>query len=110
MRFKLAFLILFSTFAYGTVTVSYIYSPQCPHCIAMEPEWDRVVSRFNDSSELTFKMFNVLTPEGQEVASALGNMYVPSVYPDLMIYFIPIAVTAALGLAYTKGWLSNAHK
>jgi thiol-disulfide isomerase/thioredoxin len=76
-------LILFSGFASATVTVSYIYSPTCSHCEAMKPEWEKAVSRFNQSTEVTFKMFNVLTQEGQEVASALGNIYVPAVYIDL---------------------------
>lgn len=82
---KISFLavFLFSGFACGAVTVSYIYSPSCPHCINMKPEWERVVDRFNQTADLNFRIFDVQTQEGQEVASALGNMYVPSVYIDL---------------------------
>lgn len=85
MVHKITFLliVLFSGHACGTVTVSYLYSPYCSHCEVMKPEWNRAVESFNDSAELTFRMFNVLTPEGEEVATALGNRYVPAVYIDL---------------------------
>jgi thiol-disulfide isomerase/thioredoxin len=74
---------LFATILFSlpgaALQVSFLHSPDCPHCVKMEPEWEKLVNRFNESG-IEFQSFDLTTPEGRAVAQALGNRFIPAVY------------------------------